>query len=65
MAFEQLMAESLKKKDKKEDKKDKHHQHGKDKATASSHGHRREGELDPNQEYSGINAESSSMKEKP
>lgn len=36
MAFEELMAESLKKKDKKEDKKDKH-QHGKDKATASSH----------------------------
>ena len=31
MAFEQLMAESLKKKDKKEEKKDKHH-HGKDKA---------------------------------
>jgi hypothetical protein len=34
MAFEQLMAESLKKKDKKEDKKDKH----KDKATASEPG---------------------------
>ena len=37
MAFEQLMAESLKKKDKKEDKKDKH-SHGKDKAAASDPG---------------------------
>jgi hypothetical protein len=58
MAFEQLMAESLKKKDKKDDKKDKHHQHGKDKATASSYRPQREGELDPNQEYSGTNPES-------
>jgi hypothetical protein len=62
MAFEQLMAESLKKKDKKEDKKedkkDKHHQHGKDKATASSYWHKREGESDPNQEHSGTNPES-------
>ena len=37
MAFEQLMAESLKKKDKKEDKKDKHNP-SKDKATASEQG---------------------------
>lgn len=37
MAFEQLMAESLKKKDKKEDKKDKHN-HSKDKAAASDPG---------------------------
>jgi len=37
MAFEQLMAESLKKKDKKEDKKDKHSS-SKDKATASEPG---------------------------
>jgi hypothetical protein len=37
MAFEQLMAESLKKKDKKEDKKDKHNP-SKDKATASEPG---------------------------
>lgn len=57
MAFEQLMAESLKKKDKKEERKDKHHQHGKDKATASSHWHKTEGELDPNQEHPGINPE--------
>ena len=39
MAFEQLMAESLKKKDKKEDKKDKHnHNHSKDKAATSDPG---------------------------
>jgi hypothetical protein len=58
MAFEQLMAESLKKKDKKEEKKDKHHQNGKDKATTSSHWHKRESELDPSQQHSGINPES-------
>jgi hypothetical protein len=57
MAFEQLMADSLKKKDKKDDKKDKHHQDGKDKATASSHWHKREGESDPGQQHSGSNPE--------
>jgi hypothetical protein len=43
MAFEQLMAESVKKKDKKEEKK-----HGKDKATPSSYWHK-EGEPDHQQ----------------
>ena len=47
MAFEQLMAESLKKKDKKEEKKQ-----GKDKPTTSSHWHKKEGDSDPHQQHS-------------
>jgi hypothetical protein len=45
MAFEQLMAESMKKKDKKEEKK-----HGKDKATTSGYWHKKEGEPDHQQQ---------------
>ena len=50
MAFEQLMAESLKKKDKKEDKKEKEkdkHPTSKDKAATSHHWHTRESQPDP------------------